>query len=230
MSTDSGFARAQLPVVSDERTRDIRERARVSGYAEGWAQGSRAAAQAARVAAERQAARIEQDLRAAQERLARAVEVLEHAARAAAARAEPVLEQARGTLLTQSVELAQALVGVELSDGARSARSVITRALAVPDDVEVVTIRLNAADLAALDADLDSYGLAMPVPDGVRLVADARLAPGDARSEYDGGFLDARIDAAAARARAALADLLTQTDAITEAELMQSELLRQGRR
>ena len=43
------------------------------------------------------------------------------------------------------------------------------------------------------------------LPDGVALLADAALAPGDARSEFVGGFLDAHLDTAFARARAALA-------------------------
>lgn len=205
MSTDSGFARAQLPVISDERGRELRESARVAGYAAGWAQGSRAAAEAARMASQAQAARVEQELRAVQARFDSALEVLERAARATAQRTEPVLAEARATILAQSVELAEVLIGVELSDGERSARAALTRALAV-GDVDIVAIRLNPADLAVVE-ELRGASDTTAIPDGVRLVADPALAPGEAISEYDGGFLDAAIDSAVRRARAALASV-----------------------
>jgi flagellar assembly protein FliH len=57
-------------------------------------------------------------------------------------------------------------------------------------------------DLAALER----IGAAEHLPVGVALVADPTLAPGDAVSEFPGGYLDARIESAVERARCALAD------------------------
>ncbi|MGH1550141.1 hypothetical protein ACRAWB_13615 [Leifsonia poae] len=58
-------------------------------------------------------------------------------------------------------------------------------------------VRLNPADIA----ELRGAGLA---PEDVRLVADTTLARGDAIGELPGGWLDARVREALARAREVL--------------------------
>ena len=203
MSTDANFALAQLPVLGDGRARAVRESARVAGYAAGWAEGSRAAAQAAREASARTTARADSDRARARTDIDAAVDALTRAAQAAQARTVPVLEDVHSTLLARALELAEAVVGVEMSDGARSARAAITRALDIPADVELVRVRLNPADLAAVQEGIAGLG-EVCLPDDVALLADATLDPGDARSEFSGGFLDGHLGTAFARARAAL--------------------------
>lgn len=208
------FGSARLTVVADDRVRETQERARVAGYAAGFAAGSRAAAGATATLH----TRLEAQARAAEAaRLAEhsaALAVLNRASQAAGARVVPVLDDARGLLYTGALELARAVLGVELADHARSARAAVVRALDVPHDVQVQTVRLHPADLAevrAAEAARTAAGEAsepseplLPSLDGVRLVADPSLARGDAVSTFEGGFFDARIETAFTRAVEAL--------------------------
>ena len=59
---------------------------------------------------------------------------------------------------------------------------------------------MHPRDLAALTAAGRQAGDLV----GVELVPDASLSPGDAVSTFEGGFFDARIETAFARAQAAL--------------------------
>ncbi|WP_223148428.1 FliH/SctL family protein, partial [Actinotalea sp. JY-7885] len=140
--------------------------------------------------------------------LAAAVAVLERAAAAAEARTVPVVEEVRRGVQEAGLALAEAVLRRELTPGPTSARAVLERALAVPAGVDVHTVRLNPADLAHVRALLAEAGTdpadGVRVPQGVQLVADAGLAPGDAVSEHPTGFLDAQVATALARAREAL--------------------------
>ncbi|HLT84436.1 MAG TPA: FliH/SctL family protein [Phototrophicaceae bacterium] len=174
-----------------------------SGYTAGWSAGTRAAAQDAedqrRRAAEELAARAQQAATAAQE----ALNALARAADAARRRSAPVLTEAQDALTRAAVDLAETVLGAELRDGDASARSALRRALSVRDE-RLVSIRLNPADLAHLTATLGSLPAELHVPDRVELVADPTLGRGDAVSELEEGYLDARVDAALSRVREAL--------------------------
>ncbi len=198
----AAFRPVALPAVAGHVRSDESERARTAGYAAGWAAGARAAAQAAEAQARRVeelAARAEAERQAA---LVDALRVLERAVVAAAGRTVPTVEEARRTVLEAGLSLAEAVLARELSPGPRSARAVLERALDVPADLGVQTVRLNPADLAAVEALLADHAQLLPA--GVRLVGDPRLAPGDAISEHPAGFLDGQVATALARARAAL--------------------------
>ncbi|PYG01072.1 flagellar assembly protein FliH [Georgenia satyanarayanai] len=174
-----------------------------SGYTAGWSAGARAAAQDAeeqrRRAAEELAVRAQQAATAAQE----ALSVLARAAEAARHRAAPVLSEAQGALTRAAVDLAETVLGAELGDGDASARSALRRALSVRDE-GLVRVRLNPEDLAHLTATLDSLPAELGLPAGVELVADPALGRGDAVSELEEGYLDARVGAAVSRVRDAL--------------------------
>lgn len=179
----------------------------VEGYASGYSAGWSAGARAALKDAEEQRARLAQEATArADQAAAAAQEALMTLARAAAAardRLTPVATQADQDLAEAAVCLAEALLGGELRDDDTSARSALRRALSVQDS-DVVRIRLNPDDLAHLTRTLDELPADLAVPSDVELLADAGLARGDAVSELAVGFLDARIDTAVARVRAAL--------------------------
>lgn len=174
------------------------------GYAAGWAAGSRAAARAAAIeqmrVAEEEVTRIKR--RAAT--VHSAVALLMTAAEAARARAVPVVDECREEMTRAALELAEAVLGSELTAGEASARAAVARALAVPDDVEVVRIRLHPEDVRLLQDGLSEGVAAIAVPDGVTLVPDPSLARGDAVSELPDGYLDARLSSALDRARRAL--------------------------
>ena len=177
------------------------EQARSAGWAAGWAAGTRAAADAARAEREAFAAEHAAAEAARDAQVQAALAVLRRAADAAAARVVPVLDDAVAALDEGAVLLAQAVLGAELADGADRARAALARALSLPLDAGLHSVRLHPADLAAL------RGVDAAIPADVRLVPDASLRPGDAVSELADGFLDARISTAVDRAARALAGL-----------------------
>ncbi|MHB1064509.1 MAG: FliH/SctL family protein [Georgenia sp.] len=201
----AAFRPAALPTAATSaRERDGAARGYTAGYAAGWAAGSRAAAQAGAVdqrrrdeeaatAAARQAALVET-----------AVAALAQSAAAARARTAPVVEEALATLARGAVELAEAVLGVELADDDTSARVALIRALALAGDVDLVRIRMNPGDLAHLRSALERHPTGLDLPPGVDLVADDTLGRGEAVSELAEGYLDARIGSAVTRARQAL--------------------------
>ncbi|WP_193311470.1 FliH/SctL family protein [Georgenia satyanarayanai] len=174
-----------------------------SGYTAGWSAGARAAAQDAeeqrRRAAEELADLAQQAATAAQEALG----VLAQAAEAARRRSAPVLSEAQDALTRAAVDLAETVLGAELRDGEASAQSALRRALSVRDE-GLVRVRLNPEDLAHVTATLSSLPGELHVPAGVELVADHDLGRGDAVSELEEGYLDARVGAALSRVRDAL--------------------------
>jgi flagellar assembly protein FliH len=99
--------------------------------------------------------------------------------------------------VTLAVQLAEVLVGQELSVAEAAARLAVERVLTVAGPESVRAVRLNPGDLAALDEDVRRRFR-------VTLVADPTIASGDAVADLDDGFLDARVSTAMARVREAL--------------------------
>jgi flagellar assembly protein FliH len=178
-----------------------REAARATGYAEGWAQGQRAARVAAQALAD-QAAAAEQA--AAQARAAGARRALAALATAAAdldARRAPALGAVEDAILSAAVEVAEAIVGYEISRAEDRPVAAIRRALArVPSGP--VTVRVHPEDHRAL---VEAGGSAYEA-DGraITVRPDAALAPGDAVADCGVVSVDATIAAAVARVREVL--------------------------
>lgn len=198
MSTEQEFAPLAYPILpSSERSR-IEEQARASGHAAGYAAGAAAAradANVAREIADQVAAR---ELEAGALKVRRALTVLNAASAALDARTVPVLESVERQLAGAAVEIAEALIGRELSSSEDSARAALQRAMNPNVPAPVHTVRMNPADLSALPEDVRAGTAAT-------LVSDASLQPGDAVAEYPSGILDARLSTAVARFKAALA-------------------------
>ncbi|WP_129339912.1 FliH/SctL family protein, partial [Cellulomonas endophytica] len=133
--------------------------------------------------------------------LAAALATLARAARAAQGAAVPVLDEVEDALLGGAVELARAVLGRELQDAEHSARAALARVLEHPRRPRALTVRLHPRDLAALAA-----AGGVPADGDVVLVADPRLAPGDAVGEHPDGLLDACLAGTLARAAEALRD------------------------
>jgi flagellar assembly protein FliH len=176
----------------------VRREAELRGYAAGYAAGAR---RAERMLEERRSAleataRQQRELAATTEaqrsmRLDRVLAALE-------ARLEPTLGAARAALIDKAVELAEALLGRELSDGELSARGIAARVLACDGEREVTRVRVHPAAVAAVAELLAGRDL--------EVVGDPALGRGDAVAELPDGFLDARITSALARVRRALAE------------------------
>lgn len=198
MSSDA-FTRLDIPRLSGPRDDDERERARMRGHAAGYAEGMRLA----RADAEREAARraghdadvlAEHRSRAATGRAA-----LDAAIAELGARTDELTAAAVERVHALAVELAETILGHELSDEVRAAVSVATR---------VERAAAGAAEPVAVLSPLDVETLAGlgALPAGMRVEADAALARGDAVVRVVDGAVDLRVDAALARARAALTE------------------------
>lgn len=198
MSSDTAFAPLAIPVLTEtEQEHAALASARSRGYATGFADGRRAAAE--EQAAWRAAA--EEALAAQEEQASARIAVLAQALRTATVELReatvPVLAEVEDVLVEAAFELASAVVGAAQADRLAAARAAVARALAGETAGAVAAVRLNPDDLALLaETETD-----LPLP---RLVPDPALAPGDAIGELPAGWLDARVSAALARAREAL--------------------------
>ncbi|TFB84571.1 hypothetical protein E3O25_07970 [Cryobacterium sp. TMT1-3] len=200
MSTDTGFGRMAFPRLRDEEQDRDAEQSRAEGHAAGYTEGLRLAAADVERRADEINAEHAQNERYGEAQIDHAVLLLAAAARALDERSIPLIQQAESTLVNMSLDLAEAILGVELSRTEPSARRALERALHQPDQLdrsEVHTIRMHPDDLAILGEQTHALG-------SIRFQADSRLKRGDAITEFSDGFLDARIGTAFARATAAL--------------------------
>lgn len=153
-----------------------------------------AEAEVARVAAhahnEREALRADAAIA-----LASAQAALEAATSRVSELASLVLAESDAALVAAAIELAESILGRELSDGETSARVALTRAFSTIDQDAVLDVRLSPVDLAVLAAN----GIESTT---VRMIADPSLARGDAVVDVPEGRIDARISSALDRARA----------------------------
>lgn len=175
-----------------------------AGYAAGWVAGARAAADAAAEAERRRAEDARRAQAARDAEVAAVVELLAQAAARVAARAAADEAHLRSVLQAAAFELAEAVLRRELRAGPDSARELVARALAMPGGLAGATLHVSPADLPLVTAHVADAGVALP--EGVTLVPDARLAPGDVVLEDDRSAVDGRILAALDRARAALVE------------------------
>jgi flagellar assembly protein FliH len=180
-----------------------KQQARTTGYAEGWAQGQRAAAVQAEAAAERARA-VEQahDQRRAAA-LASAINALGRAVTNLETQLMPTLHELQEAVLAHAFELAEAIVGRAMDDPEGRAAAALRRAMnAAPEQGDIV-VSLHPDDFrnlvgTATDADYNYEGRP------VHLRPEPALHRGDAVAETGTTTVDATLDTAVARARAAL--------------------------
>lgn len=180
-----------------------KQEARTAGYAEGWAQGQRAAALQADAAAERARA-VEQahDQRRAAA-LASAVNALGRAVTNLETQLMPTLHELQEAVLAHAFELAEAIVGRAMDDPEGRAAAALRRAMNAAPEQGDITVSLHPEDFrnlvgTATDADYNYEGRP------VHLRPEPALHPGDAVAETGTTTVDASIATAVARARAAL--------------------------
>lgn len=167
--------------------------ARAKGYAAGWSHGMKAAKAA--IAAEAEAARAETVHQAALFRAQAdsALQALGVATDTLHGVQVPAARDLADTLLLLAVDIAEHIVGQEPQVVSGPGRQALRRALASATDLDVVAVRLNPDDLATLPADQR--------PEGVRLIGDARIAPGDSVVEHPLGEVEVMLQRAVQRVR-----------------------------
>lgn len=191
MSIDAGFSPYSFPALPGE----MDDRANARGHAAGYAAGRR---QVERELEALRAAIEQEGTRRAQQGSAEVQLALDALSRSAAEfrqRELPVLSAVETSIANAAIELAEAIIGRELSGGDASARAALERAVHEAGAVGTA-VRLNPEDIAIITA--------AGAPEGVDLVPDPGIARGDAVVDVAHGSIDARIANSIARARAAL--------------------------
>lgn len=174
-----------------------RAAARAQGYATGWAEGRReAAAEAATQRAELEQVAAAAEAARQAEHVA-ALVALGRAAQALQDQAAQVAAELEAHVVALAREVAEAVVGHELSTAADPAGEVVRRALAVLPQELPVTVRVAPA--TAADPALERLR-----EHGVHVVADPALGAHDALVETTAEAVDLRVGAALARVREVL--------------------------
>lgn len=175
-----------------------RRAAAAQGYARGWAEGRRAGEAKSRTEAEEAARRrqeADQDYRRKQ---VLALEALGAASSELRARLDEACAAVEAHVVEAAVQIAEAILGRELATGGETGADAVRRALTLlPADVTVFTLRMNPADVAALDSDVLAGHT-------VTVVADASVERGGAVAETDTMVIDATVSAALTRVREVL--------------------------
>lgn len=185
----------------------VRRAAVAEGYAAGHAAGMQAGPARADKAAAATAAAAAQAAAVTGTKVDIALGALRAAADALEASVRPTLQGAEEVVLRTAVELAEALVGRELTftagGGQGPGLDAVGRALASMPGSAPVTVRLSPADMVALDL---AKAAALPSAAGRRLefVKDFSVERGGAIAECDAIWIDAQLGAAMARIRAVL--------------------------
>lgn len=189
-------------------TRQERQRGYTDGHTAGYTAGMRKAAEeAARLKHHQDAehAALLAELRAVNAAQAAALTIC---ADAVAATVVPVLADVEQTLFDCAMTLAQTVLGEVLDDAETSARAALSRVVGGGADVPPLRVRMNPRDVQALAGHSAGERSAARV-DGLDIVADSSIAPGDAIADFADGFLDAGLTSALGRARQALQDART---------------------
>ncbi|MDL9977875.1 FliH/SctL family protein [Microbacterium sp. ASV49] len=195
---DSAFTPLVAPRIGDAPVdiRDETARARARGYADGFAEGRRAALEEAQreLAVERERERIRDA--EARRALSSALVALHGARTEFDARADRLSGVAAARIEELAVELSTTILDAELSDAARSAAHALRRALAQTPVAAWRRVSFNERDVETLRAN----GM-LP---RVEVSSSADVDPGGAIVEIEDGAVDARIAAALDRAAGAL--------------------------
>ncbi len=176
------------------------DRARTRGYADGFAEGRRVALEEARAERAREDERLRMMREAYLHERGTALSALRGSRLALDERTALLSEVTAARIEELAVELATAILGVELSDPARSAAHALRRALdAVPVGLWT-RVTLSERDGETLREGADAAHLL----DGVEVVTASDVDPGGALVEIQDGAVDTRVAEALRRAVDAL--------------------------
>ena len=187
-----------FPALVKDETPEVRERARVQGHSAGYAAGRKAATDA--LTADRAAQRAEADrvLGEQIEGLRSALDAIGQAAGALNAQTVTALEGTEDAVLAAALEIAGMILGRAIAEDREGAAvAALRRALDASGPAPVRTVRMHPEDL-------ELVGMVAGEEPGLRLLADPRIARGDAMVDLPDGVIDACIASAVDRVRRAL--------------------------
>ena len=184
----------------DELAAAERRDARAEGYAVGWAQGRRAAEEAAQREAAAAAAERAEVAALSQSSLLSALRALTAAADALESRAVVPATELSAAVVAHSFELAQVLLGRELTLATDPGIDAIRRALVLVPENRPVTVRLHPDDASVTRVGLAAAELGRDV----LIVADPAVERGGAVVDCDATRVDAQLGPALERVREVL--------------------------
>ncbi|MFE7843683.1 FliH/SctL family protein [Microbacterium sp. NPDC057407] len=199
---ESVFTPLVVPRVG-ETPIDVRseaDRARTRGYADGYADGRRIAAEEARAQQSDEHERMRLLREAYLHQRGTALAAVRVAHSALDDRAASLAELAALRVEELAVELAAAILGAELSDPARSAAHALRRALEATPRGEWTRVTFSERDGAVLNEDPDAAALLA----GIEVQTSPGVDDGGAIVEIENGAVDTRITGALRRAAGAL--------------------------
>ncbi|WEK59959.1 MAG: FliH/SctL family protein [Candidatus Microbacterium colombiense] len=202
MRSDNAFTPLVVPRVGETPT-DLRgeaERARVRGYAEGYAEGRRAAFEEGRAEQAAESVRREQEHASFVVDRGIALEALHHASTGVERRVQSLSALSAQRIEELAVELASVILGVELSDPARSASHALRRALDEMPMERWHRVTLDPQDRAIIGDDAEASRLLRDID----IVDSPSVGAGGAIVEVEDGAVDTRIGRALQRAAEAL--------------------------
>lgn len=209
---DTSFTPLVVPRVGETPTdtRGEADRARTRGYAEGFAEGRRVAIDEGRMQHTADAARTQQQHEAYLARRDSALAAVHASSTAFDQRVEELSTLAADRIEELAVDLATAILGMELSDPGRSASHALRRALAEMPVERWTRVTFSTQDAAILREDEDAAAILHGIP----VVESASVDPGGAVVDVEDGAVDSRIAQALARASAALGHESDQHDEV----------------
>jgi len=199
---DSAFTPLVVPRLgaTPVDARSEADRARARGYADGFAEGRRVALEEARAEQAREDERMRMLREAYLHERGTALSALRASKVALDERAARLGDVAAARIEELATELATAILGVELSDPARSAAHALRRALDAMPVGLWTRVTLSERDGETLREDADAAHLL----DGIEVVTASDVDPGGAIVEIEDGAVDTRIGEALRRAADAL--------------------------
>jgi flagellar assembly protein FliH len=186
------------PELVKDETPEVRERARVQGHAAGYAAGRKAATET--LATDRAQLRAEADraLGVQIDGLRSALEAVERAAGELNAQTAMSLEGTEEAVLSAAIEIAGMILGRAITEDREGAAvAALRRALEAAGPLPIRVVRMNPDDI-------ELVGMVAKDDPGLQLLADHRVARGDAMVDLPDGVVDASIASAVERVRRAL--------------------------
>lgn len=187
-----------FPELVKDEIPEVHERARVQGHAAGYAVGRKAATET--LANDRAVLRAEAD-RALGEQiddLRTALDAVRNAAGELNAHTAMALEGTEEAVLSAAIEIAGMILGRAITEDREGAAvAALRRALDAAGPIPIRAVRMHPQDL-------ELVSMVSEEEPGLQLVADPRIARGDAMVDLPDGVVDACISSAVERVRHAL--------------------------
>lgn len=179
--------------------KSARERAHSLGYAAGWAEGRKAAAEQERHDRSERELRLQEQLREQSREARELLTSLAETVRTTRRAVQPTWDQTADLLVDGAIRLARAALARELTAVDDVVVDAVRTALHALDETGEIQVRINPSDLATASRLLEDQ-----IPTNVRLLPDPEVASGTVQAVGSARRLLYDVPAALARAEEAM--------------------------